>query len=87
MYVKMSFGLMDAGATFQCAMDIAFAEEKDKILMIYLDNIMVFSKSDEDHAVHLLQVFKKSRKFGIFLNPKKSHFFMKEEKLLGHIIS
>jgi len=44
MYVKMPFGLMNIGATFQRAMDIAFTEEKDKFLVIYLDDIMVFSK-------------------------------------------
>ena len=54
MYAKMSFGLMNTGATFQQAMDIAFAEEKNKILVIYLDDITVFSKSDEEHVAHLL---------------------------------
>ena len=59
MYAKMPFGLINAGATFQRAMDIAFVEEKDKILVIYLDDITVFSKSDEEHAAHLRHVFKK----------------------------
>lgn len=67
-------------------MDIAFAEEKDKILVIYLDDITVFSKSDEEHVAHLLRVFRKCRRFDISLNPK-SHFSMKEGKLLRHIIS
>ena len=53
MYAKMPFGLINAGATFQRAMDIKFIEEKDKILVIYLDEITVFSKSDEEHAAHL----------------------------------
>jgi len=83
----MSFGLINAGATFQRTMDIAFAEEKDKILVIYLDDIMVFSKSDEEHIAHLLRVFRKCRRFGISLIPKKSHFAIKEGKLPGHIIS
>jgi len=46
----------------------------------------VFSKSDEEHVAHLLKVFRKCTRFGISLNPKKSHFAMKEGKLLGHII-
>ena len=54
MYAKMSFGLMNTGATFQRAMDIAFAEEKDKILVIYLDDITVFSKSDKEHVSHMM---------------------------------
>jgi len=68
-------------------MDIAFAEEKDKFLVIYIDDITVYSNSDDEHIGHLQKVFKKCRKFGISLNPKKSHLAMKEGKLLGHIIS
>ena len=43
MYDKMPFGLMNAGATFQRAMDIAFVGEKDKFVVIYLDDITIFS--------------------------------------------
>jgi hypothetical protein len=87
MYAKMPFGLMNAGATFQRAMDIAFIGEKDKFVVIYLDDITVFSQSDKEHYGHLRRVFLKCRKFGLSLNPKKSLFAMKEGKLLGHIVS
>ena len=87
MYSKMPFGLMNAGATFQRAMDIAFSEEKDKFVVVYLDDITVFFKSDEKLLQHLERVFLKWMKFGIFLNPKKSHFALEEGKLLGNIIS
>ena len=86
MYAKMSFRIMNVGATFQRDMDIAFTDEKDKILLIYLDDIIVLSKYDEEHVAHLLRAFKKCRKFGISLNPEKSFFAMKEGKLLGNII-
>ena len=78
---------MNAGETFQRAMDIDFSNEKDKILVIYLDDITVFSKSDEEHVAHLLRMFRKFKKFGTSLNPKKSYFAIEEGKLLGHIIS
>ena len=71
---------------FQREMDIAFSEEKDKYVVIYLDDITVFSRTDPDHVQHLRKFFLKCRKFGISLNPKKSHFAMEEGKLLGHII-
>ena len=87
MYTKIPFGLMNAGATFQRAMDIAFAEEKDKFVVVYLDDITVFSASDELHLQHLQRIFLKCMKFGVSLNPKKSHFAVDEGKLLGHIIS
>jgi ribonuclease HI len=57
MYAKMPFGLMNAGATFQRAMDIAFIGEKDKFVVIYLDDITVFSKTDKEHRYHLKKVF------------------------------
>jgi hypothetical protein len=78
MYAKMPFGLMNAGATFQQAMDIAFIGEKNMFVVIYLDDITVFSQSDEEHYDHLRKVFLKCRKFGLSLNPKKSLFAMKE---------
>jgi hypothetical protein len=87
MYAKMPFGLMNAGATFQRAMDIAFIREKDQFVVIYLDDITIFSKSDKEHCCHLRKVFLKCRRFGLSLNPKKSLFAMKEGKLLGHIVS
>ena len=87
MYAKIPFGLMNVGATFQRAMDIAFSEEKDKYVVIYLDDITMFSPSDPDHLQHLEKVFLKCRKFGISLNPKKYHFSMEEGKIIGHIIS
>jgi hypothetical protein len=87
MYAKMPFGLMNAGATFQRAMDIAFIGEKDQFVMIYLDDITVFFMSDKEHCCHLRKVFFKCRRFRLSLNPKKSLFAMKEGKLLGHIVS
>jgi hypothetical protein len=87
MYEKMPFGLMNAGATFQRAMDIAFVGEKDKFVLIYLDDITVFSNSHEHHLQHLKKTFLKCRRYGISLNPKKSNFALKEGKLLGHIVS
>jgi hypothetical protein len=59
MYDKMSFDLMNAVATFQPAMDIVFVGERDKFVVIYLDDLTVFSKSDAEHMLHLKQMFEK----------------------------
>ena len=54
MYAKMPFGLMNAGATFQRAMDIAFAGEIGKFVVIYMDDIVFYSRSDREH-IHYLE--------------------------------
>lgn len=87
MYSKMPFGLMNAGATFQRAMGIAFVGEKDKFVPVYLDDITVYSSSHQVHLQHLKKVFLKCKRFGISVNPKKSQFALEEGKLLGHIVS
>eukprot|EP00253_Pinus_taeda_P034247 PITA_34247 len=87
MYAKMPFGLINAGATFQRAMDIAFAEEKDKSVVVYRDDITIFSKREQDHLKHLERILMKCRRFGISLNPTKRIFALTSGKLLGHIIS
>ena len=70
MYDKMPLGLMNAGVTFQRAMDISFVGKKEKIVVIYLDDVTVFSQSDEEHLKHLKQTFLNCRKYGLSLNPK-----------------
>ena len=53
MYAKIPFGLMNAGATFHREMGIDFIEEKYNFVVIYMDDIIVYSKSDTDHIKHL----------------------------------
>ena len=76
MYDKMHFCLMHEGATFQRVMDIAFVGEKDKSIVIYLDEITIFSQYDAKHLSHLKQTFQKCKKYGLSLNPKESLFSM-----------
>jgi hypothetical protein len=84
---KCLLGIMNIGETFQRAMDIALADEKDKFIVIYLDDITIYSVSDQEHLKHLRRDFQKYRKFGISLNAKNSNFGMEEGKFLGNIIS
>lgn len=86
MYAKMPFGLMNAGATFQRAMYVEFVREKDKFVLIYLDDITVYSSSHQNHLQHLKKVFLKCRRFVILVKPKKSQFALEEGKLLGHVV-
>ena len=68
-------------------MDIVFEDERDRFVVIYMDDIIVYSRSDREHIKHLEKVFLKCRKYGISLNPRKSNFALEEGKILGHIIS
>ena len=56
-YSKMPFGLKNSRATFQRAMDIAFSYEKDVFLVVYLDDVTVFSHSYEEHLHHFKNHF------------------------------
>jgi hypothetical protein len=62
-YQKMYFGLVNAGATFQRAMDIVFCGLINKSMVVYLDDITVYSKNCSDHISHLKQVFERCRKY------------------------
>ena len=86
-YKKMPFGLINARATFQRAMDIAFRGLIGKFVIIYLDDVTIFSKNRADHLTHLRRVFERCRKYGISLNPKKSIFMVTEGKLLVFVVS
>ena len=57
MYAKMLCGLMNVGAIFQRAMDISFAGEIGKLVVIYMDEIIVYSRSNREHIHHLEKVF------------------------------
>ena len=70
-YRRMPIGLINVGTTFQRAMDIAFHGLIGRSVVVYLDDIMIFSKKREEHAFHLKQIFEHCRKYGISLNPKK----------------
>ena len=86
-YQKMPFGLVNAGAIFQRAMDIAFKGLINRSVVIYIDDITVYSKKRSNHLHDLKQIFERCRRFGISLNPKKSFFALDQGKLLGFVVS
>lgn len=64
-YQKMPFGLINTGATFQRAMDIAFKGLLNKTIVFYLDDITVYSKNRNSHLQNLRQIFEHGRKHEI----------------------
>ena len=86
-YRKMPFGLINVDATFQREMDIYLYGLINHSVVVYLDDVTVFSKNKKDHLSHLRVVSERCRKFSISLNPKKSIFVVVKGKLLGFIVS
>jgi hypothetical protein len=83
----MSFDLMNDGATFQRAMDFSFSDYLFKFIVVYQDDLTVFSKNRSDDVDHLRKIYDRCRSLGISLNPKKSILGFFEGKLLRHIVS
>ena len=85
--VHMPFGLTNAPATFQHLMESCLGDYHLKYCIIYLDNIIIFSKTPEDHIVRLRKVFKKLDEAGLQLKPSKCELFKDRLEYLGCIVS
>src|SRR5271170_3262103 len=82
----MPFGLTNAPATFQRLMDRLFYNIKNKYILVYLDDINIFSTTFEEHLKHLKEILERFRQANLKLNMEKCHF-CKELTFLGHTIS
>jgi hypothetical protein len=80
----MSFGLTNAPAYF---MNKVFMEYLDKFVVVFIDDIMIFSKNEEEHDEHLRLVLQKLRENQLYAKLNKCEFWLKEVSFLGHIIS
>ena len=85
-YTVMSFGLTNAPATFSHLMNYIFMEYLDKFVVVYLDDILVYSKNKE-HAEHLRLVLEKLREHQLYAKYSKCEFWLPEVTYLGHVIS
>ena len=83
----MSFGLTNAPATFQRYMDTTLAGLKWNILLIYIDDFLIFSKTFEDHLRDVETVLDRLLDANMTLKPSKCHLFQRELLYLGHIVS
>ena len=83
----MPFGLTNAPATFQRLMECVLAGLTDEQCLIYIDDIIVFSQTFEDHLQRLTNVFQRLRKSHLKLKLSKCHFAQPEVDYLGHVVS
>ncbi|XP_038047480.1 uncharacterized protein K02A2.6-like [Patiria miniata] len=86
-FQRMPFGLHNAPSTFQRAMQEIFRGLNWKFVLVYLDDLIIFSRTFDEHLSHLRQVFDRIRAAGLKLKPKKCTFGQEQVKYLGHIVN
>ena len=86
-YIRMPFGLCNAPSTFQRAMEIILEPILNTFVMVYIDDIIIFSKDLIEHTSHLKQVFTLLQKAGLKIKVQKCRFARTEVEYLGHIVS
>ena len=86
-YTVMSFGLTNAPAYFMNLMNKVFMEFLDKCVVVFIDDILVYSKNEEEHKEHLRLVHGKLREHQLYAKFIKCEFWLKEVGFLGHVIS
>jgi hypothetical protein len=86
-YTVMSFGLTNVPAYFMYLMNKVFMEYLDKFVVVFIDDILIFSKMEEEHEKHLRLVLEKLRSNKLYAKFSKCEFWLTEVTFLGHVIS
>jgi hypothetical protein len=83
----MSFGLTNAPAYFMYLMNKVFIEYLDKFVVVFIDDILVYSRSKEEYDEHLHLALQKLQEHRLYAKLSKCEFWMKQVAFLGHVIS
>jgi hypothetical protein len=83
----MSFGLTKAPAYFMYLMNSVFMMELDKFVVVFIDDILIYSENEEEHAEHLCIVLRRLGEHKLFAKFSKCEFWLDSVKFLGHTIS
>jgi hypothetical protein len=83
----MSFGLTNAPAYFMYLMNKIFMDYLDKFVVVFIDEILIYSVNEEEHEEHLRLVLQKLRENELYAKFTKCEFWLKEVSFLGHIIT
>jgi hypothetical protein len=83
----ISFGLTNAPAYFMYLMNKVFMEYLDKFVVVFIDDILVYSKSEEEYEEHLCLILQKLQDHKLYAKVSKCEFWLKQVTFLGHIFS
>jgi len=83
-YLVMSFGLTNAPAHFMYLMNSVFMPELDKFVVVFIDDILIYSKNEEEQAEHLRIVLQRLREHKLYAKFTKCEFWLKKVQFLGH---
>jgi hypothetical protein len=86
-YLVMSFRLTNVPAYFMYLMNLVFMPELDKFVVVFIDDILVYSKNEDEHIMHLHIVLQRLRDHRLYAKLSKFDFWLREIKFLGHTIS
>jgi hypothetical protein len=86
-YLVMSFGLTNVSAHFMYLMNSIFMSKLDKFVVVFINDILVYSKSTEEHEEHLRIVLQRLRDHQLYAKFNKCAFWINEVPFLGHVIS
>ena len=86
-YTVMSFGLTNAPSTFMQLMNSIFMEYLDKFIVVFIDDILIFSESHEEHGHHIQLVLQKLREHQLYAKFSKCEFWKDSVEFLGHVLS
>nr|CAB3504402.1 unnamed protein product [Digitaria exilis] len=86
-FLVMSFGLTNAPAYFMYLMNSVFMSELDKFVVVFIDDILIYSKNEEEHAEHLRIVLQRLRDHQLYAKFSKCEFWLESVKFLGHTVS
>jgi len=86
-FLVLPFGLTNAPALFMDLMNRVFQPYLDKFVVVFIDDILVYSKSYEEHELHLRQTLQTLRSHQLYAKLDKCDFWLKELTFLGHVVS
>jgi hypothetical protein len=85
-YLVMSFGLTNAPVHFTYLMNSVFMAELDKFVVVFIDDILIYSRNEEEHAKHLRIVLTRLREHQLYAKFSKCAFWLEEIQFLGHVL-